>query len=63
MFLVALKVKKLLEYCMLKNYKNQIRKSLELKKQYIENAINYMLNEKAMIVLLAVALIKETEYK
>ena len=34
-----------------KNYKHQIKKSLELKKLSIQKVINYMLNRKAMVIL------------
>ena len=58
--LVILKVNKLLECFTKKNSKNQIKKSLELKRQLKENAINYMSNGKVMIILLKVGLIKKT---
>ena len=57
---MILKPKKLLKHFAKNNCKKQIRKSLELKKQQREKAINQMLNGKATIVLLTVGLIKMT---
>ena len=48
---------------MKKNCKKKVKKSLELKKKQREKTINYMLNGKAKTVLLAVGLIKKTQYK
>ena len=57
LLLVILTEKKSLE-CFTKNScKKQIKRSLELKKWWKENTINYMLNRKAMIILLIVGLI------
>ena len=55
MLLVILKAKKFLEH----NYKKR-KKSLKLKTQYTEKVINYILNEKATIVLLTVRLMRKT---
>ena len=43
---------------MKENCKKQIKKTLELKKYLKEKTINYMLNGKAMIILVTVGLIK-----
>ena len=59
MLLVILKAKKFYQHFTKKNSKKQIKKSLELKKQYRQKAINYMLNGKAMIILLTVGLKKK----
>ena len=56
--LVILTVKKLLEYYKKKNWKKQIKKSLELKMKSNEDMINYILNGKATIILLTVGLMK-----
>ena len=59
MLLVISTVKKLLK-CFTKKYcKKQIKKSLKLKKYSREKVINYMLNGKAMIILLILGLIKK----
>ena len=42
-----------------KNHKKQIQKNSELKKQWREKVINYMLNGKAMIAVLIIWLIKK----
>ena len=55
---VILKVNKLLERFTKKNRKTQI-KSLELKNKSRDAVINYMLNGKATIILLAIRLIKK----
>ena len=49
MLLVILTEKKLLELFIKKNYKKQIKKSLEWKRLYIEKGINYMLSGKPVI--------------
>ena len=54
------KVKKLLERFTKKNYKKQINKILELKKELKEKAINDMSNGKATTILLTIGLIKNT---
>ena len=51
-------VKQLLEVFMKKNCKRLIKKNLQLKKQLKEKVINYMLNEKVMIIHL-IARLKE----
>ena len=51
-------VKQLLEVFMKKNSKRLIKKNLQLKKQLKEKVINYMLNEKVMIIHL-IARLKE----
>ena len=56
MLLVILIVNKLLERFTDKKKKN--RKSLALEKQSREKGINYMSNEKVMIILLTVGLIE-----
>ena len=68
MLLVILKMKKLLRYFTKKNrieivkifIENKSEKSLKLKKLLKEKAVNYMLNEKATIILSTVKLIKKT---
>ena len=60
---VLLKAKKLLERFTKWNCKKEIKKSLELKKYLKEKMINYILNGKAMKILLTVGLIKKTYYK
>ena len=50
---------KLLERFTKRNCKKQIKKSLELKHWSREKLINYILNEKATILLLTVRLIKK----
>ena len=60
MLLKILTEKKLLERFTKKNFKKQIKKSLELKIKKKEKATNYMLNGKALIILLTVGLIKKT---
>ena len=57
--LVILTEKKLLEHSAKKNFKNQIKKSLELKQQSSEKAINYMLNGKNRIIRLIDGQIKK----
>ena len=42
-----------------KEFQKQIRKSVELKKQWGEKVLKYMLNGKATITLLTVGLIKK----
>ena len=54
--LVILTVKKFLEHYKKKNWKKQIKKSLELKMKSNEDMIDYILNGKATIVLLTVGL-------
>ena len=49
--LLTLMVKKLLEHFAEKNCKQQVKKSLELKPESKENAISYMLNGEATIIL------------
>ena len=49
----------MLEHFNKKNFRKQIKKSLELKIKKKEKAINYMLNGKALIILLTVGLIKK----
>ena len=44
---------------MKKNCKKNSRKSLELKKYLKEKVINYMLNRRALVILLTVGLIKK----
>ena len=44
----------------LKNFEKQMKKSLGLKELWKEKVINYMLNEKAMIVLLTAELLRKT---
>ena len=56
--LVILTVKKFLEHYKKKNWKKQIKKSLELKMKSNEDMINYILNGKATIILLTVGLMK-----
>ena len=51
---------KLLESFVEKNYKKQIKKSLELKKQSREEVITNISNEEVMIIHLIVGLIKKT---
>ena len=46
-----------------KELQKQIKKSLKLKKLSINKVINYMLNGKAMIILLLLGLIKKVYYK
>ena len=58
MLFVILKVKKLLERFTKKNWKNQIKQSLELKMYSREKTINYVLTGKATIILLTVGLTK-----
>ena len=60
MLLFILTVKKLFKRFMKKNYKKQTKTTLELKKLSREKMLNYMLNRKAMPILLTVALIKKT---
>ena len=48
---------------MKKNCRRQIKKNLEQKKQIREKVVNYVLNGKAMIILLIAGLIKKTLYK
>ena len=57
MLLVIIKTKRFLERFVKKNCKKQIKNSSMLK------MINYLLNGKAMIILLTVGLIKKTSYK
>ena len=47
------------ETCSIKNWKKQIKKSLGLKKWLKEKVINYMLNQKAKMILLTVGLVKK----
>ena len=47
------------EMCSIKNWKKQIKKSLGLKKWLKEKVINYMLNQKAKMILLTVGLVKK----
>ena len=58
MLLVILIVNKLLERFTDKKKKKKNRKSLALEKQSREKGINYMSNEKVMIILLTVGLIE-----
>ena len=60
MLFVILKVNESLERFTKKNRKKQVKKSLGLKKQSRQKVINYMLNGKAMTILLIVGLIKKT---
>ena len=60
MLFVILKVNESLERFTKKNRKKQVKKSLGLKKQSRQKVINYMLNGKAMTILLIVGLIKRT---
>ena len=60
MLLFILTVKKLFKRFMKKNDKKQTKTTLELKKLSREKMLNYMLNRKAMPILLTVALIKKT---
>ena len=46
-----------------KELQKQIKKSLKLKKLSKNKVINYMLNGKAMIILLLLGLIKKVYYK
>ena len=46
-----------------KELQKQIKKSLKLKKLSKSKVINYMLNGKAMIILLLLGLIKKVYYK
>ena len=52
-------VKKLLEYFIKKNYKKEINKDLEQKKSLKEKEINYMSNEKDIMIHLIAGLIKK----
>ena len=47
-----------MEHYKKKNWKKQIKKSLELKMKSNEDMINYILNGKATIILLTVGLMK-----
>ena len=58
--LVILMEEKLLKSFVEKNYKKQIKKSLELKKQSREEVITNISNEEVMIIHLIVGLIKKT---
>ena len=60
MLFVILKVNESLQRFTKKNRKKQVKKSLGLKKQSRQKVINYMLNGKAMTILLIVGLIKKT---
>ena len=60
MLLMISMVKKLLEHFMKKNYKKQINKDLEQKKSLKEKKMNYMSNEKDMIIHLMAGLAKKT---
>ena len=60
MLWMILTVKKLLHRFTKKNWKRQIKNILECLR---EKVINYMLNGKAIIILLTVGLIKKTYYK
>ena len=59
MLLVILKVKKLLERFAKKEFQKMNQKEFRVEK-VIKKVINYMLNGKAMIILLTVELIKKT---
>ena len=48
---------------MKKNYKKLVKKNLEQKKYLKEKMINCMSNEKGMIAVLIVGLIKKASYK
>ena len=54
---------KLMEVFMKKNYKKLVKKNLEQKKYLKEKMINCMSNEKGMIAVFIVGLIKKTSYK
>ena len=55
-------IKKLLEHFMKKNCRRLIKKNLEQKKYLGKKVINYMSNEKVMIILLIAGLIKNIWY-
>ena len=52
-------MKKFLKPFTKKYWEKQMKKSLELKMQLKENAINYISNGKATIILLTVGLVKK----
>ena len=60
MLLMILMEKKSLENFTKTNCKNQIKENLELKKKQREKVINYMLNEKDIIIRLIIGSIKKT---